>query len=220
MLTPKNFKPGEIKTIVFDFGNVILDLDIPHCIGEFVKLGARPENTSEKDPLFERQERGEYPRESFFAALRSRAPEGCPEVTDEQLAAAWNSILHKPADPRRVALLNQLRADGYRLILLSNTNDIHREFFFNKFFEEMGVELDKFFDKTFFSDKLRCRKPEPLIYKIVTEEARLVPATTLFIDDKAENTAAAEKYAGWRTHTISVGNETILDLFVQTETAP
>lgn len=213
MLIPKNFKKGEIKTIVFDFGNVILDLDIPHCINEFVKLGAGAGTMNEAHKLFIDQERGEYKQAGFLAALRSHAPQNAPEVSDEQLLAAWNSLLHKPIDPRRIALINQLRADGYRLVLLSNTNDIHREFFFNKFFEEMGINLDALFDKTFFSDLLHCRKPEPQIYKLVNENARLVPAQTLFIDDKAENTEGAAKIVGWHTHTLAVGKETILDLF-------
>ncbi len=47
----------------------------------------------------------------------------------------------------------------------------------------------------------------------MNENARLVPAQTLFIDDKAENTEGATKIVGWHTHTLAVGKETILDLF-------
>ncbi|MCR5183964.1 MAG: HAD family phosphatase [Opitutales bacterium] len=223
MLIPANFKKSEIKALVFDLGNVIADLDVPHLIGQIRSLGvidevfgANPQRILEEhDAFYQDIERGVYKRESFLKALRSRTSDGVPAVSDGALIDAWNSVLHKPLDPRRIELLHNLRADGYRLFLLSNTNDIHREFFTRKFFDELGIELETLFDKTFYSDVLRCRKPERAIYEHVAREARLVPAETLFIDDKEENCRAARQFAGWHTHTLAVGTETVRDLFVE-----
>jgi HAD superfamily hydrolase (TIGR01509 family) len=50
------------------------------------------------------------------------------------------------------------------------------------------------------------RKPELAVYEFVMHEENLLPSETLFIDDKAENIAAA-KALGWQAHQLTNRNK-------------
>ena len=85
-----------------------------------------------------------------------------------------------------VGLLKSLQP-GYELVLCSNT-DIERFGFVKKRFPEVF-----FFDKYVVSYEVGFMKPHPKIYEAALEEAGTRPEESVFIDDREENTAAAEK---------------------------
>ena len=124
--------------------------------------------------------------------------------------AAWDALLGD-FDPARIALLRELRS-RCRIFLLSNTNPQHRETILRRFSEQIGGDMNALFEQAFYSDLLRCVKPNREIYEKVEKLAGLVPAETLFIDDKEENVAAARE-CGWRAYRLDPAKETILDLF-------
>ena len=56
------------------------------------------------------------------------------------------------------------------------------------------------------------RKPQPEIYTQVLVENNLIASETLFVDDKKENTDAAERL-GIQVWNLQVGQEDMVDLF-------
>lgn len=79
---------------------------------------------------------------------------------------------------------------NYKLILLSNTNSIHKKFGWEKF------DFLKHFDRLILSHKVGAVKPEEKIYRAVETVSGFPPAQHLFIDDVKEYCDAAIKL-GW-----------------------
>jgi putative hydrolase of the HAD superfamily len=84
---------------------------------------------------------------------------------------------------------------------------------FNKILEkERGIpSLAAFFDKTYYSHLMGCRKPEPEAWQMVLDENGLKPEHTLFIDDTLPNVEAARALGIQSVHLQSPG--TVLDIF-------
>ena len=73
-------------------------------------------------------------------------------------------------------------------------------------------EFDDLFHKAYFSFDLHLLKPNPEVYEFVINQHGLIPAETLFLDDKAENIEAAKKL-GIITYQLTKP-ERIRDIFV------
>lgn len=203
----------DIQNIIFDMGNVLIDLDIPATVRAFAALnvgGLRPEDIHPLTiGLFLEYELGNIDDSGFIAAIRETYD--CSGVTDAELFAAWNAML-SDVDLRRFALLEKLK-ENYRLFVLSNTNEGHIRHVKELFREASGGrEFESFFERCFYSHDMHLRKPDPEIYRQVIRETGVDPEKTLFIDDNACNIspAAALKL---KTHCLAVGKETIRDLF-------
>ncbi len=110
-------------------------------------------------------------------------------LSDFQIDKAWNSmILDFPED--RIKLLGKLKPH-YRLFLLSNTNEIHRQYSDAKIREIEGIGLSEYFDKAYYSHIIGMKKPDLEIYEYVLKDAGIKAHETLFLDDKKENLDAA-----------------------------
>lgn len=209
----KSTFPREIRNIVFDFGGVVLDVDISKTVEAFRRLGVKNLTAEEtqvgSNTFFEANERGDFSTEEFWKKLRERAPELAAR-TDAELHAAWDSLLGNFV-PARIELLRALRKN-YRTFLLSNTNAAHRETFHRRFSEQIGGQLDELFEKAFYSDLLRCVKPSHEIFEKVAAAANIVPAETLFIDDNEKNIAVARE-CGWHTYRLDPAKESVIALF-------
>lgn len=200
-----------IKHIIFDLGGVILNIDYNRTARAFEALGVedfgKHYSQIHASSLFEDLETGRVTEAEFVHKLQSVLPEG---VTESQIIDAWNAmLLDYPV--ARLQLLQQLR-NHYDLFLLSNTNAIHLAAF-NKILEkERGIpSLAAFFDKSYYSHLMGCRKPEPEAWQMVLDQNGLKPEQTLFIDDTLANVEAA-KALGIRTIHLQAP-ATILDIF-------
>lgn len=206
--------PQNIRNIIFDFGGVIMDIDLMRTINAFRALGVtdlRVEETQAgSGTFFDLNEQGKISTEDFIKFLRARIPAG-DTLPEEKIRNAWKALLGEFV-PARIALIKTLRKD-FRVFLLSNTNPPHREYFCGVFQKKFGYALDSLFDKAFYSDRLGFVKPDPQIYQAVIAQAGIVPAETLFIDDSEKNVAGAIA-CGLHAHRLRVGEETILDFFV------
>ncbi len=194
-----------IKTIIFDFGDVFLDLDKAATQRELERMDIS--DLSEEMLLHNRNyEKGLLSSEEFIDYYCDYYP----QLSSEAFRNSWNAILVKFPE-HRLEFLQQLKKEGkYKLILLSNTNDIHIDWVKENipFFEEFRNCFDAFY----LSQELNLRKPEPLIFEYVLKKHNLKPEETLFIDDTAENTAAAKKL-NIHTWTIDPDREDVVDLF-------
>ena len=193
-----------IKSIIFDFGGVILDIDFGKMNKAFAKLGIKnfDEMYSQKnaDHLFRHLGEGKLNEQEFYDAFRRSAQ---LNLGNDQIKKAWNALL---TGYRKEALLTLKKIKHkYRLFLLSNTNSIHLEAF-NKIYEEQIGEgsLDDYFDKVYYSHETGYRKPAKEAYEIVLKENNLSPAETLFIDDSLKNIEGA-KELGFQTILLKEG---------------
>ena len=180
-----------INTIIFDIGNVLIDIDYEVMVAEFEKIATVDFHQivaySHQDRVFDQYEKGLISSAQFRDTLRRYLR---PAVTDEEIDNAWNSILiHYP--PAKFELLKKL-GDQYRVFALSNINELHLAAIDVQVQNLFGAEdMSMYFEYAYYSHQMGLRKPETEIYKRVLQDSSLDPATTLFIDDKLENTNAA-----------------------------
>lgn len=94
---------------------------------------------------------------------------------------------------RNLELFRKLRAEGYRLSLLSNTNPFIIEWALSKEFDGHGHSLDEYLDSMYLSYELKVMKPDERIYRLMLESEKVAPSQVLFIDDGPKNIAAARQ---------------------------
>ena len=196
-----------IKNIIFDFGDIFINLDRQAVFGEMEKYGAKREPTPELISLSETYEVGGISSEEFTNQLRMV----CPKAKPKDVVSSWNSILLDFPDYRLRFLEELVKENTHRLFLLSNTNAMHIE----RVIEIMGIDkFDRFknsFEKFYLSHEINLRKPNADIYQFVLDQNKLIAEETIFIDDTKENTDAAEKLDIKCWH-LQVGKEDIVHL--------
>jgi len=194
-----------IKNLIFDFGDVFIDLDRKRAEMEMQKLGM---NTL-KDEMIQvnnTYEKGQMSSPDFIDFYLSRFK----GFSKEQLLVTFNSILADfPLE--RLEFLESIVGD-FRIFLLSNTNDIHISFFKNRVGEAFYQRFEQSFEKVYYSYEMNCRKPEADIFEIVIKENNLNVAETLFVDDTLENIVMANQL-GFNTWHIDPKKEQVIDLF-------
>jgi len=201
-----------IKNIVFDLGNVLLNLDFDASIQAFQKLGLISEVVNRQqafaDPIFYELETGKTTPEEFRKRVRQILNN--PEATDQQIDDAWCAMIHDiPA--KRVKMIKQL-SKNYKVYLFSNTNAIHIKRLHKEFREMHGIEFPSLFVKDFYSHEIHERKPDLISYQKVIELCGITPCETLFVDDLEKNILGAEK-AGLKTFWLKDGME-VTEVFI------
>ena len=195
-----------IKNIIFDFGDIFLNLDKPAVFRNMEAFGFE-EMTMEMDTLAKQYETGLITSNEFIKTLNALYP----KATETDLIVAWNSILLDFPE-YRLEFLEQLKEKGiYRLFLLSNTNDLH----IGHVVETMGKKrFERFrscFEGFYLSHEMKMRKPNAEIYEYVLDQNTLIPEETLFIDDTKDNTDSAKKL-GIQCWNLQVGEQDIIEL--------
>ena len=115
-----------------------------------------------------------------------------PGTTRQEIIDAWMTMLDElPAE--RLQVVEDLRAKGHRVYLLSNGNELHFDFINKKY------ALDTHFDGLFLSQEMHLSKPEPQIFEAV-QKAIGNPPNVIFIDDIQANRIAAEQTVHWKTY--------------------
>jgi len=198
-----------IKNIIFDYGNVIFHIDFKRVQQAFRDLGI--ENVEDffghrkQDPVFDLLDRGEITNADFRNKVREIVNR--PDLTDEQIDNAWNSIfIDTPV--AYIHLLKEAKAK-YRTFLLSNTNAIHEIFFTDYIKKHFNLNSnDPLFEKVYYSHLVGKRKPEPEIFQQVLVENGLKAEETLFIDDSPQHIEGAKKL-GIHTHLLTAPDNII-----------
>ena len=211
----KDLRFRDVENIIFDFGGVIIDINVQRAVNNMMALGLtgfdpkdiHPENTG----IFLELELGTISNDDFFGAIQKYVAAGTTPPTKEQICDAWNSLI-SDFDISRFELLDELR-ENYKVFLLSNTNLPHREYFISKFNREISTNrnFESYFDHAYYSDVMHLRKPDTEIYRTVVHEQGLDPKKTLFVDDNSQNLTGA-KQVGLLTYHMSLGR-TIFGMF-------
>ncbi len=181
-----------ITAALVDIGNVILNLDF---YGPLTKLvpESRADPEGRVNFLLERKdelETGRMSAEKFFEWASKRLEF---EGSQEEFLAAWNDIF-EPNLPMWETL-RDLKRRGLKLILFSNTNTPHAEFFLKEY-----AEIFDLFEGQVFSQLVGAAKPDPAFYHHAIQEYSLKPEETLYIDDLPENitTGIQLGFKSWR----------------------
>ena len=190
------------KILIFDLGGVLLNLDMEGCFDRFGLLGFDAERASASTPVLDntRQQStlvegvvatgvmdlyqtGDISTEDFIAALQQCCRVG---TTREQVLETWCScLLDIPS--YKLDFLCQLRDEGYRVCLLSNTNDAHWQEILKLFSEPTST----YFDRVFLSHEMHKSKPNADIFLQVLDDLHAIPEECVFVDDIQANCDAA-----------------------------
>lgn len=198
-----------IKTIIFDFGDVFVNLDKPATLREMEKFEIN-ELSPATQKLNQQYEKGLISSEAFIQHYQKEY--SGLEKTD--VLNSWNAVLVDFPKYRFDFLKKLSEKKAYQLILLSNTNEIHIDWIKENvaFFEE----FKSYFDAFYLSHEINFRKPDAEIYEFVLNKHDLKPEECLFIDDTQENTDAAEAL-GIHTWNIDPTKEDVINLFTAKE---
>lgn len=196
-----------IDTLIFDFGDVFINLDKPAIERSLLDLGV----TSITDDMLLTAmdyEKGLIHTDDFVTAFTTRYP----SVSAAQFKKAWNSIILKFPEYRLEFIENLSKNKNYKLILLSNTNALHIE----QVIENMSLKrYERFkscFDQFYLSHEIHFRKPDASIYEFVLEQNQLQACDCFFVDDTKENTEAAAQL-GIHTWNNNPVKEDVVNLF-------
>ncbi len=195
-----------IKNIIFDFGDIFINLDKEIIYREIEKFGGAKEVSPEIMELNMSYEVGAISSEKFVNDLALVYP----KASKEDIIRIWNGMLLDFPDERLEFITNLAKENKYRLFLLSNTNELH----IDHVSASMGSKFDDFrncFEQFYLSHEIHLRKPNAEIYNYVLNQNGLEAEETFFIDDTKENTDAAEKL-GIHCWNLQVGKEDIIDL--------
>ena len=200
-----------IKNIVFDFGDVFINLDKEASFRRLKELGVK-EFTDELLELGKQYEMGIITTQEFVSIFKTLFP----SISEIDFKNAWNSMLLDFPSHRLRFLKSLSNSKKYRIFLLSNTNDLHISWIQKTWGRKLFSEFKNCFEKFYLSHEIHLRKPNKDIYEFVIESNKLTPEETFFVDDTEENTVEANKL-GIKTWQINPNSEDVVDLFSKKE---
>jgi glucose-1-phosphatase len=184
---------NNIKNIIFDLGNVVIDIAPIKTYQAFAELSASKnaieiESIIKDQKLWHNYEKGLLTDAEFRDLIRQNLD---IKATDKKIDDAFNALL-LDIDPERIKLIDQLR-EHYRIFVLSNTSKIHMIEFENILLKCTGrKDFWGLFEKPYLSYEMGKLKPESDIYQTVLNTSNLLPEETLFIDDLFANVESAK----------------------------
>ncbi len=197
-----------IKTIIFDFGDVFINLDKPATERELFKLGVPKPISLDMYHIASDYERGLISTEEFINHFNKKFP----NIATQDFIKAWNSVILDFPEHRLEFIEKLSKENNYQLILLSNTNHLHIEQVIKNMSVSRYERFKKCFDTFYLSQEIHLSKPNPLIYEFLLNENLLQENECLFIDDLKKNTDAASKL-GIHTWNLNPGQEDVTHLF-------
>lgn len=179
-----------IRTIFFDFGNVVAFFDHQRAVARLAAFtDMNPVELALAlygSPIADDYECGhlstaEYVREALLNGRLSCTP--------AEFLHSYNDIFWP--NPEVAELIPRLKP-RYRVVLASNTNEAH----FRRFTADFA-EVLRHFDHLAPSHHARARKPHPEFFAYAHQFAHAAPPECLFIDDLPVNIEAAQRI-GWK----------------------
>lgn len=213
------------ENLIFDLGGVLLDLNVQGMLEGFASVGLDSRAFLAKDDsegatpvcegmsmgrLLTDYQMGDISTEQLLDTIMPQCSEG---TTTAQLIDAWNRCIC--TIPReRLLMLRSLREKGYRIYMLSNTNDLHWQHLLAHDFAQEGFSVDELFDRVFLSQEMHLSKPDPEIYRQVVRGIGAEAGECLFVDDARVNVDAAAR-EGLQSRWLDVNKEDIMQLIAR-----
>ena len=197
-----------ITTIALDMGGVIFKIDSEQAIGRFIELGVTNARhymgAFAQTGLFGDLESGRISAEEFRQGLSAMAGR---ELTLDDCRNGWTSYLVEPPAPHTLEAIEELRARGYRMVLLSNTNPFMMSWTRSIDFDGIHPEgIAHYFDAMYLSYEMRVMKPSAAIFEQMLAQEGVDARQVIFVDDSAHNIEAAAA-VGLRTLLTSNGGD-------------
>ena len=174
-----------IRYLVFDLGRVLMHYEPEVIAAQFAAEEDVPllSEVIFRSAVWDGLDHGTLTQEEALQLACRRLPARLHEVA-AQILCNW--IYHLPPIEGMAALLTELRDGGIPLFLLSNIS-VH--------FAEHAAEFPvlSLFRRCIFSGPCRMKKPNSDIFLHLLKVCDIPAEETLFIDDTAENIAAAER---------------------------
>ena len=174
------------RCIVFDFGNVIALFDHMIACRRLASLSRQaldPQDVYERifnTTLEEDYDCGRLSTATFIERLRRDLQ---LEASDEAIARAWCDIF--TPNPAIEEVIVREKGRGTRLVLASNTNELHFEWFSRQF--EPVLRL---FDELVLSFRVGARKPAVQFFNACIRASGLTADQIVYIDDRHDYVAA------------------------------
>lgn len=176
------------RCLIFDFGNVIAFFDHVKAARHLAALGrTRLDPHEVYSAIFQTSLEQDYDsgRVSTAAFIERLRLELDLRGSDAEIARAWNDIYTPNA--AILELIQQIDQRSARLVLASNTNELHYQWFRPLF----APALDRF-DHEVLSFRVGCRKPDPRFFDACLRACSpIAAAECLYIDDREDFIAAA-----------------------------
>lgn len=195
---------GEIDTVVFDIGNVLVDFSWREKLvnlgfedGMIERIAKATVDSSDWVEL----DRGVLTTEEIIGLFVENDPEIEAEI--RRAFADFTDIVTKRDET--IPWIRSLKAAGYKVLVLSNFSKVAVEGCADamKFLEEVDGGILSYRDKVV--------KPDEAIYKLLMERYDLVPEKTVFIDDTPVNIETARRL-GWKGIVFKSREQVIEDL--------
>ena len=182
-----------IRNLIFDLGNVILNIDTKLSEIAFAKYGMNDfeklYTLASQNELFDRLEVGSITENEFYDEFRRVT--SC-KLDNKTLEQCWDALI-MDFPSARIEMLKRLKNEGkYRTFILSNTNIIHYRFYTALLKRTLGVDgLESLVEHAYFSHEIGLKKPNRDIFDYVVEHSHIKPEESIFIDDNEANIKAA-----------------------------
>ncbi len=175
-----------LTTVVFDLGAVLIDWDPRYVYRDLFpgdEAGMEAFLAEVTSSTWNHQMDAGKPWADAVAELMAEHPEHHELI--EAYWTRWPEMLRGEI-PGMVAVLRELRDAGVALYALTNWSA-----------ETFPVARGRFgflgwFAGIVVSGEEGLAKPDPALYRVLLERYSVDPSTALFVDDRAENVAAAE----------------------------
>lgn len=197
-----------IKNIIFDFGDIFINLDKEGTYKAMSALGVT-KITEEMMAVYHQYEKGLMTTDEFIGFFYDKF-----KIPKSDLIKAWNAVLLDFPQKRLDFLKDLSDSEKFRLFLLSNTNDLHIKWVQNSLGEKFYSKFKDSFEQFYLSHEIHFRKPDSEIYEFVLKENNLIANETLFVDDLKENTDAANKL-GIHTWNLIPKKDDVTELFIK-----
>lgn len=173
-----------MRTIIFDFGNVIGFYDHQRTLDRLAPFTDMPADEMYESiycgPLETDFELGNISVTEFLTEVRRICRLRC----DEGFMSAAFADVFEP-NPEVCDLIPSLEGH-YRLLLGSNTNELHSDHYLQQF-----AEVLSYFDELILSCRIHVCKPDARFYEYCLRLADCPASECLFVDDLPANIAAA-----------------------------
>lgn len=176
-----------MQAILFDLGNVIVPFEIERTYRAMqADCGLPVDEIAERirtSGLYALYESGQLKTDDFFARFRDLLGMRC---TLEEFKDIWSALFlpHTTVSEELVLALKE----RYRLVLLSNTNELHFNWIRPRY------PILRHFDALTLSWEVQAMKPDERIFAAAVANAQCRPEECFFTDDIPRYIEAAQAY--------------------------
>ena len=176
-----------IKAIIFDLGNVLIDFDHTIAAKRISEFCAKSPKEifnlffdSELTGLFEE---GKISPSRFFLKVKEMLS---LRLDYDEFLPIWNEIFFLTEENQAVYNLAKTLRERYKIALLSNINILHFDYLKKNF------PVFEAFHRIITSFEAGFRKPHPAIYTLTLSALQALPQQTFYTDDRTELIKSAQ----------------------------